>query len=104
MANRDLKLLKRYRLAKKLHSLLLGLAIFIMPLLGIFIFMADSNRALRSLVPVVIGFFMAFFIPLVIFVRYYAYHCPFCGMRFYPLSQNYLFPSVCNHCGKRLNK
>ena len=102
MTNRDVQLLKRYKFAKKLHSLLLGLAIFIMPLLGIFVLIADSNRALRPLVPVVVGSFMAVFIPLVVFVRYYAYHCPFCGMRFFALSQNYMFPSVCNHCGKRL--
>ena len=103
MSDRDLQLLKRYQRAKHLHSLLLGLAIFIMPLLGIFVLMADSNRALRPLVPMVVGLFMAVFIPLVVFVRYYAYHCPFCGSRFFALSQNYMFPSVCNHCGKRLD-
>lgn len=103
MSDRDQQLLKRYRLAKRLHILLLGLAIFIMPILGIFILMADGNRALRPFVPIIVGLFMAIFIPLVLFVRYYAYHCPFCGVRFHLLSQNYMFPSVCNHCGKKLN-
>lgn len=96
----------RYRLSKKLYVLVWDLFFFLIPWIGIFTFIADKDRTLRPLLPYVTGTFMVLFIPLILYMRYMAFHCPYCGKRFKSIGQFLIapFPPECPHCGMRLNE
>ena len=81
-----------------------GLAFLLLPFIGIFTVIAESNKELRWLLPYVTGSFLVVFLPLLFYTRYRAFHCPICGKRFSPVSQYFIvpFPEKFNHCRAQL--